>query len=136
MARATTRTTVDVANAEEAPDIARVREILAAVKPLAAEYYRLTGKPLGVKLSFCGASAVGVVDAEAPPASPNVRPAVPSAHAAPLVARFRFEACFSSGIVASSALKDCFRSQPVQRYAASGSRTTVRVCLASVQIDE
>jgi len=29
-------------------DTARVREILAAVKPLAAEYYRLTGKPLGV----------------------------------------------------------------------------------------
>jgi hypothetical protein len=27
---------------------ARVREILANVKPLAAEYYRLTGKPLGV----------------------------------------------------------------------------------------
>jgi hypothetical protein len=26
----------------------RVREILAAVRPLAAEYYRLTGKPLGV----------------------------------------------------------------------------------------
>jgi hypothetical protein len=26
----------------------RIREILAAVKPLAAEYYRLTGKPLGV----------------------------------------------------------------------------------------
>ena len=26
----------------------RVREILAQVKPLAAEYYRLTGKPLGV----------------------------------------------------------------------------------------
>jgi hypothetical protein len=30
------------------PLIARVREILATVKPLAAEYYRLTGKPLGV----------------------------------------------------------------------------------------
>lgn len=29
-------------------NIARVREILATVKPLAAEYYRLTGKPLGV----------------------------------------------------------------------------------------
>lgn len=29
-------------------DLARVREILATVKPLAAEYYRLTGKPLGV----------------------------------------------------------------------------------------
>jgi hypothetical protein len=27
---------------------ARVREILAAVKPLAVEYYQLTGKPLGV----------------------------------------------------------------------------------------
>jgi hypothetical protein len=26
----------------------RVREILVAVKPLAAEFYRLTGKPLGV----------------------------------------------------------------------------------------
>jgi hypothetical protein len=26
----------------------RVREILATVKPLAAEFYRLTGKPLGV----------------------------------------------------------------------------------------
>ena len=31
-----------------ATDDARVREILATVKPLAAEYYRLTGKPLGV----------------------------------------------------------------------------------------
>jgi hypothetical protein len=29
-------------------DIRRVREILATVKPLAAEYYSLTGKPLGV----------------------------------------------------------------------------------------
>ncbi len=28
--------------------IERVREILATVKPLAAEYYQLTGKPLGV----------------------------------------------------------------------------------------
>lgn len=30
------------------PNDARVSEILAAVEPLAAEYYRLTGKPLGV----------------------------------------------------------------------------------------
>ena len=29
-------------------DIERVRDILAKVKPLAAEYYQLTGKPLGV----------------------------------------------------------------------------------------
>lgn len=26
----------------------RIREILATIKPLAAEYYRLTGKPLGI----------------------------------------------------------------------------------------
>jgi hypothetical protein len=26
----------------------RVRQILATIKPLAGEYYRLTGKPLGV----------------------------------------------------------------------------------------
>jgi hypothetical protein len=32
----------------ETKDAARVREILAAVKQLAVEYYRLTGKPLGV----------------------------------------------------------------------------------------
>lgn len=32
----------------ENADAARVRAILAAVKPLAAEYYQLTGKPLGV----------------------------------------------------------------------------------------
>lgn len=32
----------------EARDAQRVREILAQVRPLAAEYYRLTGKPLGV----------------------------------------------------------------------------------------
>jgi hypothetical protein len=32
----------------KAADARRVREILAAVKLLAAEYYRLTGKPLGV----------------------------------------------------------------------------------------
>src|SRR5271165_3696640 len=29
-------------------NMVRAREILATVKPLAAEYYRLTGKPLGV----------------------------------------------------------------------------------------
>jgi hypothetical protein len=28
--------------------VARIKQILAAVKPLAAEYYQLTGKPLGV----------------------------------------------------------------------------------------
>ena len=29
-------------------DAERIKEILAAVKPLAVEYYRITGKPLGV----------------------------------------------------------------------------------------
>lgn len=33
---------------DQSSDAARVRYILGAVKPLAAEYYRLTGKPLGV----------------------------------------------------------------------------------------
>ena len=33
---------------EKDRNIVRVRDILARVKPLAAEYYRLTGKPLGV----------------------------------------------------------------------------------------
>lgn len=32
----------------ETKEAHRVREILAAVKPLAAEFYQLTGKPLGV----------------------------------------------------------------------------------------
>jgi len=32
----------------ETADAKRVKEILAKVKPLAAEYYKLTGKPLGV----------------------------------------------------------------------------------------
>lgn len=32
----------------ENPGTRRIKEIIAAVKPLAAEYYRLTGKPLGV----------------------------------------------------------------------------------------
>ncbi|NIX77359.1 DUF6998 domain-containing protein [Microvirga terricola] len=32
----------------ESAEVRRVREILAAVKPLAAEYYQLTKKPLGV----------------------------------------------------------------------------------------
>src|SRR5712692_9699527 len=32
----------------ETADARRIREILAAVKPLAADYYQLTGKPLGV----------------------------------------------------------------------------------------
>jgi hypothetical protein len=32
----------------ETPETHRVREILATAKPLAAEYYRLTGKPLGI----------------------------------------------------------------------------------------
>lgn len=32
----------------ESADARRLREVLAAVKPLAAKYYQLTGKPLSV----------------------------------------------------------------------------------------
>lgn len=41
----------------------RLREILAQVKPLAAEYYRLTGKPLGVTgevAEFVAAETLGL----------------------------------------------------------------------------
>jgi hypothetical protein len=45
------------------------------------------------------------VDADAPPASERPSPAAPSAGtAAAFVKRFRFEACFTRGIVASSIL--------------------------------
>lgn len=48
--------------------IERVREILATVKPLAAEYYRLTGKPLGVTgevAEYIAAEMLGLVLADA-----------------------------------------------------------------------
>jgi hypothetical protein len=49
---------------------------------------------------------VGATAADAPPTSENVNPAAPNAGTA-FVARFRFEACFCRGIVASSiAVKD------------------------------
>ena len=48
--------------------VQRVREILATVKPLAAEYYRLTGKPLGVTgevAEYVAAETLGLVLADA-----------------------------------------------------------------------
>ncbi len=53
---------------ERPSNIARVREILASVKPLAAEYYRLTGKPLGVTgevAEFVAAECLGLELADA-----------------------------------------------------------------------
>jgi hypothetical protein len=47
----------------------------------------------------CGVSAVGTADADAPPTSEKVNPAAPKAGTA-FVIRFRFEACFTPGIVA------------------------------------
>ncbi len=55
-------------NLKNAEDIARVREILATVKPLAAEYYRLTGKPLGVTgevAEYIAAETLGLMLADA-----------------------------------------------------------------------
>ena len=52
------QTNVGGINAKE-----RVRDILATVKPLAAEYYRLTGKPLGVTgevAEFVAAECLGL----------------------------------------------------------------------------
>ena len=46
----------------------RLRELLKAVKPLAAEYYRLTGKPLGVTGEVAEYVAAKILDLEpAPP---------------------------------------------------------------------
>lgn len=46
----------------------RIREILTTIKPLAAEYYRLTGKPLGVTGEVAEAVAAEVLGLElAPP---------------------------------------------------------------------
>jgi hypothetical protein len=57
---------MDVMTGTEAAD--RVREILTAIKPLAAEYYRLTGKPLGVTGEVAEAVAAEVLGLElAPP---------------------------------------------------------------------
>jgi hypothetical protein len=39
---------------EETVEAARVREILATVRPLAVEYYQLTARPLGVMGEFAG----------------------------------------------------------------------------------
>ena len=50
----------------------RVKDILAAIKPLAAEYYRLTGKPLGVTgevAEYVAAEAMGLE--LAPPRTPG-----------------------------------------------------------------
>src|SRR5271156_5527269 len=52
----------------EGRDAERLREILAAVKPLAAEFYRLTGKPLGVTgeiAEFVAAEKLGLKLADA-----------------------------------------------------------------------
>jgi len=56
----------------------------------------------GEKFNFCGASMAGTADAEALPASEKVNPAAPKAGTAALATLFRFEACFTRDIVASS----------------------------------
>jgi hypothetical protein len=58
-------------------------------------------------------TSVGTADADAPPTSEKVNPAAPSAGTAALVTRFRFEACFTRGIVASSIPVKDFRVQSV-----------------------
>jgi hypothetical protein len=58
----------------------------------------------------CGASAVGTADADAPPTSEKVKPTAPKAGTA-FVTRFRFEACFTPGIVAPPTCRKTFRVQ-------------------------
>jgi hypothetical protein len=66
----------------------------------------------GEKFSFCGTSAAGTADAEALPASEKVKPAAPRAGIVALATLFRFEACFTRDIVASSIPVERFRFQP------------------------
>jgi hypothetical protein len=56
-------------------------------------------------------SDVGTVDADAPPASEKVNPAAPNTGTA-FVTLFRFESCFTPGIVASSIPVETFRVHP------------------------
>jgi hypothetical protein len=56
----------------------------------------------GERFNFCGASAAGTADAEAPPASEKVRPAAPKAGIVAFATLFRFDACFTRDIIASS----------------------------------
>jgi hypothetical protein len=92
---------------------------------------------VGAKLSFCGTSAVGMADAEALPTSPKVKPAAPNAGTAALVTRFRFGACFTRGIVASSIPvqdESFFDSNPnnptLRARFAQGYRIPLTHCLA------
>jgi hypothetical protein len=56
----------------EQPAARRVREILAAVRPLAAEYYQLTNKPLGVTGEIAENVAAELLGLEhAPPRTPG-----------------------------------------------------------------
>lgn len=47
---------------------ARIRDILSAVKPLAAEYYQITGKPLGVTGEIAEVAAAEALGLELAPA--------------------------------------------------------------------
>lgn len=56
----------------ETTEARRVRDILATVKPLAAEYYKLTGKPLGVTGEVAEYVAAETLGLElAPPRTPG-----------------------------------------------------------------
>lgn len=66
MPRRRERADLNVVTKSAATD--RIREILTAIKPLAAEYYRLTSKPLGVTGEVAEAIAADVLGLElAPP---------------------------------------------------------------------
>lgn len=55
------------------PNADRIKAILASVKPLAAEYYQLTGKPLGVTGEVAEYVAATVLGLEMAGSSPHRR---------------------------------------------------------------
>jgi hypothetical protein len=71
-----------------------------------------------------GMSVVGATAADAPPASEKLSPAAPNTGTA-FVTRFRFEACFTRDMFASSV--------PVKRFFDSSERSNCTLCRCSVQ---
>jgi hypothetical protein len=80
-------------------------------------------------------SAVGTAAADAPPTREKVNPAAPNAGAAALVTRFRFEACFTRDIVASSMLPICFESTR-QQNCTLRHRVTQYACASRKALQE
>lgn len=71
----------------------RIREVLAEVKSLAAEYYHLTGKPLGVTGEIAEYVAAEILDLELAPARTAGYDAIRHTSQGPLKIQIKGRAC-------------------------------------------